>query len=90
MVDQFYQTAHTHTVISLEKFGYGWNEGRIHPECLHYPELWSCLSIDRILTDETAQRTTTDQPGQRGDVAIQPMIIRPIRHLLPNQSMDFF
>ncbi len=30
-IDRFYQTARTHTVNFLEKFGYVWHEGRIHP-----------------------------------------------------------
>jgi transposase len=30
-LDRFYQTARTHTVNFLEKFGYCWREGRIHP-----------------------------------------------------------
>lgn len=30
-IDRFYQTARTHTVTFLEKFGYSWQEGRIHP-----------------------------------------------------------
>jgi len=30
-IDRFYQTARTHTVHFLEKFGYYWHAGRIHP-----------------------------------------------------------
>ena len=30
-VDRFYQTARQHTVNFLEKFGYYWQAGRIHP-----------------------------------------------------------
>jgi hypothetical protein len=30
-IDHFYQTARTHTVNFLEKFGYYWCEGKIHP-----------------------------------------------------------
>ena len=30
-VDSFYQTARKHTVSFLEKFGYCWSDGRIHP-----------------------------------------------------------
>jgi len=30
-VDRFYQTARTHTIHFLEKFGYYWDAGRIHP-----------------------------------------------------------
>ena len=30
-IDEFYQTAHRHTVNFLERFGYFWENGRIHP-----------------------------------------------------------